>query len=179
MGFLFVVPLVSSVAFATPSIQPAIDLVSRNFGVQAADALTLSLGATSCIGADGVKLNPPCFSISQSAAGGKIAVSASGMSELTYGIGYYGRFSCGLSVGWKRGGGSHSLTNESWPCHGATKKLEAVAVQRAVPCVNPLLNLYPPPPPPPPAPRGSTTDLFRRANADHCVCGVYSSRGGV
>jgi hypothetical protein len=141
MAFLFAVQMVSAVATATPSVQPAIDLVSRNFGVQAADALTLSLGAKSCVGADGVKLNPPCFSISQSAAGGKVAVAASGMSELTYGIGYYGRFSCGLSVGWKRGGGSHSLTNESWPCHGATKKLEAVAVERAVPCVNPPLVL--------------------------------------
>ena len=51
------------------------------------------------------------------------------MSELTYGIGYYTRYTCGLTVGRDKWGGSH--TNAShWPC---TPSLEPVQMPRAVP----------------------------------------------
>ena len=46
------------------------------------------------------------------------------------GIGHYTRFQCRLTVGWTRGGGSH--TNASaWPCH--TGALKPVSMGRAVP----------------------------------------------
>ena len=63
-------------------------------------------------------------------SGGKVSISASDASSLTYGIGYYTRFSCGLSVGWMRGGGRNTKA-AAWPCHGSAE-LAATVVERAV-----------------------------------------------
>ena len=94
----------------------------RNFGAAAAAAFDLSLADGPC-GAE--KLAAPCFALSQ--AGGKVSIVASGMSELTYGIGYYTRYTCGLTIGRDKWGGSH--TNSSiWPC---TQSLKPTAVARA------------------------------------------------
>ena len=40
-------------------------------------------------------------------------VKATAISELTYGVGWYLRIKCGLTVGWAHGGNSH--TNATWP----------------------------------------------------------------
>jgi alpha-N-acetylglucosaminidase len=92
---------------------------SRNFGADAAKVFDLSL-ADPCGG------KGPCFALSQS--GGKVKIAASSMSELTYGIGYYTRYTCGLTVGRDKWGGSHTNAS-SWPC---SSELEPVTVQRAV-----------------------------------------------
>ena len=113
-------------AASSVDVQPALDLVARNFGAAAAASLSLSVDDSACASAD----SKNCFVLSQS--GAKIAVAASSMSELTYGIGHYARFSCGLTVGWARGGGSYAARNQSWPCHGAAP-LEKVTKARAVP----------------------------------------------
>eukprot|EP01047_Picozoa_sp_COSAG01_P034688 COSAG01_NODE_2617_length_7374_cov_7.663505_4_plen_342_part_00 len=109
---------------ASEGVQPALDLVTRIFGAAAAASFDLSLSDSVCGSGEN-----HCFSLSQ--AGGKVSVAASSMSGLTYGIGYYTRFSCGLTVGWTRGGGSHTAA-ESWPCHGA-ETLKPVQMSRAVP----------------------------------------------
>ena len=120
------------------AVQPAVDLIQRNFGSSAVASFNLSLGALQCNGGRGVSVKAPCFSLSASAGGNTVNIHASSMSELTYGIGYYARFSCGMTVGWKRGGGSFTGNNATkWPCHPAAAKeeerLQAVAVARAVP----------------------------------------------
>jgi len=61
---------------------------------------------------------------------GKVKVTATSMSELTYGIGRYTRFVCNLTVGWPRGGGSSNATGLSWPC---TASMMPMAMGRAVP----------------------------------------------
>ena len=94
----------------------------RNFGATAAAAFDLSLADGPC-GAE--KLAAPCFALSQ--AGGKVSIVASGMSELTYGIGYYTRYTCGLTIGRDKWGGSHT-NSSSWPC---TQSLKPTAVARA------------------------------------------------
>eukprot|EP01052_Picozoa_sp_SAG31_P057478 SAG31_NODE_17034_length_686_cov_0.669506_1_plen_181_part_00 len=105
-------------------IQPALDLITRRFGATAASTFSLSiLGDGDGCG----ELEAPCFSLSQT--GGKINIAASAMAALTYGIGYYTRFTCGLTVGWKQGGGSY-VNSTSWPC---TQSLPAIDVARAVP----------------------------------------------
>ena len=111
----------SGSAASSVDVQPALDLVARNYGAAAAASLSLSVDDSACAAAD----SKNCFVLSQS--GAKIAVAASSMSELTYGIGHYARFSCGLTVGWARGGGSYAR-NQSWPCHGAAP-LEKVAAE--------------------------------------------------
>jgi hypothetical protein len=59
-------------------------------------------------------------------------VKASSMSELTFGIGYYTRFFCGLAVGWRRGGGSFTKNNTTWPCHWS-ELLHELTVPRKLP----------------------------------------------
>eukprot|EP00658_Telonema_sp_P-2_P032395 TRINITY_DN24001_c0_g1_i16.p1 TRINITY_DN24001_c0_g1~~TRINITY_DN24001_c0_g1_i16.p1 ORF type:complete len:421 (-),score=64.15 TRINITY_DN24001_c0_g1_i16:122-1384(-) len=49
--------------------------------------------------------------------------------DSTYGIGWYTRYTCGLTVGWKHGGGSHTNAS-SWPC---SSSLAPVTKHRAVP----------------------------------------------
>ena len=113
------------------STQPASDLVARNFGSEAAASLELTIVTNASCSASrgGLTAEPPCFALSESPEG-KVAVTASSLDALTYGIGYYTRFSCGLTVGWARGGGS--FTNSSaWPCH--SHPLQPVAKSRAVP----------------------------------------------
>ena len=126
------------------SVQPAIDLVVRNFGPGAAAALDLVIrDNSSCsAGAGSAEVKePPCFTLAAVSAGAesKVTVTASSMDTLTYGIGYYMRFACGLSVGWVGGGGNSfssaefaaNSSSQRWPCHVGA--LKPVAVARAVP----------------------------------------------
>jgi alpha-N-acetylglucosaminidase len=109
---------------ASVSVQPALDLVTRNFGPDAAAVFILSIKA----GEDcGEAAKAPCFSLSQS--NGKVSITGTSMSELTYGIGYYTRYTCGLTVGRDKWGGSHTNAS-SWPC---TPTLKPVQMPRAVP----------------------------------------------
>ena len=73
-------------------VQPAVDLITRNFGAKAASVFELVIEDGDCGGT-----KAPCFSLSQTS--GKVSVTASSMSELTYGIGYYTRYICGLTIG--------------------------------------------------------------------------------
>ena len=106
---LLVLVSATKVGAAAVDVQPAIDLIERNFGEVAASKFSLSLGATRCENGGGEVVKAPCFSLAYGE--GKITIHASSMSELTYGIGYYARFSCGMTVGWKRGGGSFTGNN--------------------------------------------------------------------
>ena len=100
-------------------VKPSRCAISRNFGADAAKVFDLSLDDP----CDGKGL---CFALSQS--GDKVKIAASSMSELTYGIGYYTRYTCGLTVGRDKWGGSHTNAS-SWPC---SSELKPVTVQRAV-----------------------------------------------
>ena len=91
-------------AAATLAVQPALDLIGRNFGPAAALAFNLTID-TSGKACAGVRGRAPaaasgqgarCFALSEQ--DGKVSITASTMSDLTYGIGYYTRFSCGLTV---------------------------------------------------------------------------------
>jgi hypothetical protein len=108
------------------AVQPAYDLISRNFGPAATAAFQLSIDTTAC------PVSKLCFSLWQN--GTSVAITASSMSELTYGIGYYVRFSCGLTVGWRHGGGSHTHSDQ-WPCHGShgSQPLTPLMRERTVP----------------------------------------------
>ena len=114
--------LAAAAAASAPAEQPAADLITRNFGADAAAAFELTIKADAACGSE----KAPCFSLSQ--AGGKVSVTASSMSELTYGIGYYTRYTCGLTVGRDKWGGSHTKA-KSWPC---TASLKPVDMPRAV-----------------------------------------------
>jgi len=66
-------------------VQPALDLVTRNYGTAAAAALRLSVSASACADA---KVKAPCFVLTEGTDGSSVKLSASTMSELTYGIGW-------------------------------------------------------------------------------------------
>ena len=87
-------------AAATLAVQPALDLIGRNFGPAAALAFNLTIDTKACAGVRGRApasgQGARCFALSEQ--DGKVAITASTMSDLTYGIGYYTRFSCGLTV---------------------------------------------------------------------------------
>ena len=118
--------LSSSMSLASTDVQPAIDLIARNFGPAAVKSLnlTINMNLSSC--------SSPCFSVTQEKSNGVVSIVASAMSELTYGVGYYTRFSCGLTVGWAHGGGSHVTGWSSGGCHGP-KVLQPITMERAVP----------------------------------------------
>lgn len=106
---------------ANADVQPAVDLITRNFGAKAAGSFSLSVHGGDCGSA-----KAPCFSLAQE--GGKVKVRATTMSELTYGIGYYTRYTCGLTIGRDKWGGSHTGA-KSWPC---TAELQPLEMSRAV-----------------------------------------------
>lgn len=111
-------------------VQPALDLITRNFGPNAAAAFTLELKPSVPCSAANETAQAPCFSLKL--INGKVVVTASSMAELTYGIGHYTRFQCGLTVGWARGGNSYSnIPGLSWPCH--QQEFQSVALARVVP----------------------------------------------
>ena len=89
-------------AAADDDVHPALDLITRNYGAAATASFDLSISAAACP----TDAEHGCFVLSQK--GAKVSVAAGTMADLTYGIGYYARFSCGLTVGWTRGGGSSS-----------------------------------------------------------------------
>ena len=120
---LSVLPAVALPPLSSDTPLPCAWLGSRNFGADAAAAFELSIADGPC-GEE--KAPAPCFALSQKA--GKVAIAATSMSELTYGIGYYTRYTCGLTVGRDKWGGSHTNAS-SWPC---TSTLKSVAVPRAV-----------------------------------------------
>ena len=72
--------------WASDAVEPARQLIIRNFGAAAAQSFDLSTNLSKC----GTK-SPPCFSLS-STDGKRIALGASSISELTYGIGWYTRW---------------------------------------------------------------------------------------
>ena len=83
---------VAANASNTASVQPAVDVITRNFGAAAAAVFNLKLldEGTACEVADedGVTVSSakaPCFAITQT--GGKLTVSASSMSELSQSLG--------------------------------------------------------------------------------------------
>ena len=85
---------------SSASVQPAVDLITRNFGPGASAVFQLKLldEGVGCetrneAGETTATAKAPCFAITQNA--GVLVVSASSMSELTYGIGYYARYTCG------------------------------------------------------------------------------------
>eukprot|EP00750_Incisomonas_marina_P029224 INCI7077.3.p1 GENE.INCI7077.3~~INCI7077.3.p1 ORF type:complete len:931 (+),score=162.20 INCI7077.3:195-2987(+) len=53
-------------------------------------------------------------------AGASIAVTASGVNELSAGLGVYLREVCNMTIGWERGGGSNVAVPETWPAVGPT-----------------------------------------------------------
>ena len=108
------------------SVQPALDLITRNFGASATSAFNLTVGANVC---EEGSSEHGCFSMAERTSG-LVDIKATSMSDLTYGIGYYIRFSCELTVGWKRGGGSRTDA-AAWPCHTGT--LKPTTISRAVP----------------------------------------------
>jgi hypothetical protein len=128
MALIAISCLSADTTAAGADVQPALDLITRQFGSAAAAAFTLSINSdptapctTSSV--DGVRgagarvAAAPCYAIEQG-ADNKVMVSASSMAELTYGIGRYTRFQCGLTVGWARGGNSHAnVPGLQWPCH--------------------------------------------------------------
>jgi alpha-N-acetylglucosaminidase len=130
---------VAAVSAANPapsSVTPALELVERRFGAAATAALNLTISDDVCAagaGTGGGEAGGHCFVLSQAGGGGSkvVSITASSMSSLTYGIGYYVRFHCGLTVGWARGGGSYT-SPAAWPCHGSAP-LRPVRMQRAVP----------------------------------------------
>ena len=111
-------------AAADDDVHPALDLITRNYGAAATASFDLSISAAACP----TDAEHGCFVLSQK--GAKVSVAAGTMADLTYGIGYYARFSCGLTVGWTRGGGSNTAA-AAWPCH--TGALPQTTVARAVP----------------------------------------------
>ena len=119
------VALTAALSFSQPkaaSVQPALDVVVRQFGAHAASSLQLSIDPGLNCGAKSevkdTEAASRCFHLSQPSAS-TIAIAATSMSELTYGIGYYARFSCGFTVGWAHGGGSYTgNASTAWPCHG-------------------------------------------------------------
>jgi len=127
MALIAISCLSADATAAGADVQPALDLITRQFGSAAAAAFTLSINsdptAPCTTSVDGVRgagarvAAAPCYAIQQG-ADNKVMVSASSMAELTYGIGRYTRFQCGLTVGWARGGNSHAnVPGLQWPCH--------------------------------------------------------------
>ena len=108
---------------SSANVRAAFDLISRNFGSAASASFDLSISTGPCNATAA-----PCFSLSES--GSKVSITASSMSELTYGIGFYTRYYCGLTVGRDKWGGSHTNSSD-WPCHGGA--LKPVSQARAVP----------------------------------------------
>ena len=114
------------------NLQPAYDLVSRTLGSEAPshfELVLLSSKETPCHNGSAIA---PCFGLSD-ISGGKVRIEASSLSELTYGIGYYLRFYCAVTVGWPTGGGSYNplaniSTPDRWPVVG-----ESFVLHRAVP----------------------------------------------
>jgi len=68
----------------------------------------------------------PCYSLSD--VSGKVAIVATGASELTTGLGYYFRQYCNMTTGWPRGGGNNMFVPKVWPLIGTQ-----VSRQRNVP----------------------------------------------
>jgi alpha-N-acetylglucosaminidase len=112
----------------TDDVQPVVDLVLRNFGTTAATSVTLSLSNDTSLGCA-----PPCFALRQEpkSAGGNVLISASSIDTLSYAVGYYTRFSCGLTLGWVGGGNSFTNSSRGWPCHAGL--LKPMTMARAVP----------------------------------------------
>lgn len=119
--------VVLAAAAADPSVQPALDLIERNFGALARAAFDLGIDPERGCG-DGVRA--PCFSVSQTGepeSQARVKVTASSMTELTYGIGYYTRHICNLTVGRDKWGGSHTDA-ATWPCTPAVAKVRSVVL---------------------------------------------------
>ena len=95
----------------------------------AANHFTLSLTAhvdDACPGGGAA----PCYVMSD-APGGKVAIVATGASELTFAVGEYLRQQCNMTIGWPRGGGNNVFVPKKWPkVGGADGK---VAGKRNVP----------------------------------------------
>lgn len=49
----------------------------------------------------------------------KVAIVGSSASELSYGVGFYFREICNMTIGWKRGGGSRIFMPRQWPTIGS------------------------------------------------------------
>eukprot|EP01043_Picozoa_sp_COSAG02_P011790 COSAG02_NODE_440_length_22296_cov_173.657386_16_plen_715_part_00 len=115
---------------AANSTAPAAELIGRVLGADAVEHFELLLLPE---GQHCANAAPPCFALTDAPAG-KLRVEASSVSELTYGIGYYLRFYCAMTVGWPTGGGSYTqelggARMTTWPRIGAS----GFALHRAVP----------------------------------------------
>eukprot|EP00943_MAST-04B_sp_MAST-4B-sp1_P003537 g3537.t1 len=67
------------------------------------------IGDTTCKG-----IKPPCFAVAD-LPGGKISISGTTAAELAAGVGFYLRQVANMTIGWKRGGGSHIYLPRVWP----------------------------------------------------------------
>lgn len=92
------------------NVQAVYDLLDRVLpGSKSHFKLTF---ADSCMG----NVKAPCYSLSDNQ--GKIAIVATGASELTSGLGYYFRQYCNMTTGWPRGGGNNIYLPKVWPLIG-------------------------------------------------------------
>ena len=71
-----------------------------------------------------VPIGRTCFTLADG-GGETTKVTGTSASELTGEIGAYLREYCNMTIGWRRGGGSHIFTPSPWP------KIGAVSVSRA------------------------------------------------
>lgn len=99
------------VASAQGSTQAVYDLIER---IMPGQSSHFELSFANCSGT-----NLPCFILADG-ADGTLQVQGTGASELTAGLGYYLREYVGWSLGWPRGGGSHTCVPSPWPTVGAT-----------------------------------------------------------
>ena len=79
----------------------------------------------------GVANGTNCFTLADSSDGdgAQTVITGTTASELTGGLGVYLREYCGMTIGWKRGGGRHVFTPSTWPRIGTT----SVSRPRTVP----------------------------------------------
>ena len=77
----------------------------------------------------GIAPGKNCFTLADSADGSKTRITGTTASEITGGLGVYLREWCGMTIGWKRGGGTHVFTPSPWPVIGA----KSVSRARSVP----------------------------------------------
>ena len=70
----------------------------------------------------GVANGTNCFTLADSSDGdgAQTVITGTTASELTGGLGVYLREYCGMTIGWKRGGGRHVFTPSTWPRIGTT-----------------------------------------------------------
>ena len=138
---LLLVPSLTVYA-ATPTFSPPMGSIDAIYALLervmpgSSAHFELSLGLPHASDGSGGQDTPAFFALTDSSAG-KVAIAASGASELASGIGYYWREYCNVTVGWPRGGGSRGVDKlpPSWPAVGTP-----LLKRRAVP-ISHIMNV--------------------------------------